>query len=82
MELETDEKGLVTFLPLVSWGVTLVQGKTVGLLIDYYANADDIAAQKVTRRQLALDRAGALALGRSLISRAEQLPPVGGDGEG
>ena len=74
MELETDENDRVTFLPLVSWGVTLVQEQSVGLLIDYYASAEDVAARKTTRVQLNLDRAGALALGRSLVSRAEMLP--------
>jgi hypothetical protein len=73
MELETDEKGLVTFLPLINWGVTLVQETTVGLLIDYYANAEDVAAGKLTRLQLNLDAQAAQTLGESIMTRSEML---------
>jgi hypothetical protein len=78
MELETDDKGLVSFLPVLTWGVWVVQGRTVGLAADYYANAEDAAAQKLTRIQLHLDPAPAASLGRALISHAErvQAPPA------
>jgi len=33
----------------------VVQGRTVGLAADYYANAEDAAAGKLTRIQLHLD---------------------------
>lgn len=77
MELQTDEKGLVSFLPVMTWGVWTVQGRTVGLAVDYYANAEDAAAQRVTRIQLHLDPAAAAQAGRSLISHADSLqaPP-------
>ena len=63
MELETDENGIVTFLPLITWGVSIVQGRTVGLAVDYYASAEDAAAQRLTRLQLHLDPAPASELG-------------------
>ena len=78
MELETDEAGLVSFLPVMTWGVWVVQGRTVGLAADYYATAEDAAAQKLTRIQLHLDPEPAAALGRALISHAEQVPPQPG----
>ena len=40
MELETDEKGIVTFLPIMNWAVTIVMDKTtlsiVSLTISTY----------------------------------------------
>jgi hypothetical protein len=78
MELETDEKGLVTFLPLVNWSVTLVQEQTVGVAIDYYASAEDLAARKTTRLQLNLDPGAAQAFGRALTTRSEMLIAAGG----
>jgi hypothetical protein len=74
MELETDERGIVTFLPLINWGVSLVQGATVGLALDYYASAEDAAARRLTRLQVHLDPGGAQAMARSLQTRADLLP--------
>jgi hypothetical protein len=78
MELETDAAGNVTFLPVLTWGVWVVQGRTVGLAADYYASAADAAAGKLTRIQLHLDPEPAATLGRALISHAEkvQAPPT------
>ena len=73
MELETDAAGNVTFLPVLTWGVWVVQGRTVGLAADYYASAADAAAGKLTRIQLHLDPAPAANLGRALISHAEKV---------
>jgi hypothetical protein len=77
MELETDANGNVTFLPVLTWGVWVVQGRTVGLAADYYASPEDAAAQKVTRIQLHLDPEPAAMVGRALISNADkvQAPP-------
>ena len=77
MELHTDEKGIVSFLPVVTWGVWVVQDRTVGLAVDYYASAEDAAAQKTSRIQLHLDPAAAASVGRALISHADRvhLPP-------
>jgi hypothetical protein len=73
MELETDENGNVSFLPVLTWGVWMVQGRTVGVAADYYASAEDAAARKVTRIQLHLDPGPAAELGRALITHAEKL---------
>ena len=78
MELHTDEKGIVSFMPVTTWGVWVVQDQTVGLAVDYYACFDDAAAQKTTRIQLHLDPAAAAAVGRALISNAERVQsPIG-----
>ena len=77
MELETDEKGIVSFLPVATWGVWVVQGRTIGLAADFYASAEDLAAQKVTRVQLHLDPAPAAELGRALIAHVEQVQSTG-----
>jgi hypothetical protein len=79
MELETDENGNVTFLPVITWGVWVVQGRTVGLGADYYASPADAAAHKLTRIQLHLDPAPAAALGRTLISHADKVRQGGGE---
>ena len=55
MELETDDRGIVTFLPLTAWMVSIVQDKFVGLAVDYYATAEDAAAGKTSRIQLHID---------------------------
>ena len=73
MELETDEKGLVTFLPVITWGVFVVQGKTIGIAADYYASAEDAAAEKLTRIQMHLDPNPAASLGRALINHAARV---------
>ena len=73
MDLEVDAHGNVTFLPAITWGVWVVQGRTVGLAADYYASPADAAAQKLSRIQLHLDPEPAAALGRSLISHAEKV---------
>jgi hypothetical protein len=73
MELETDDKGNVSFLPVLTWGVWVVQGRTVGLAADYYANAEDAAALKVTRIQLHLDPEPAATFGRALVSHAQKV---------
>jgi hypothetical protein len=69
MELETDEEGFVTFLPVISWSVTIAQGKTVGLAIDYVASAADAAASRLSRIQLHLDPASAQLMGRAMDER-------------
>ncbi len=79
MELETDAAGLVSFLPVMAWGVWMVQGRTVGLAADYYANAEDAAAQKLMRIQLHLDPGPAADLGRALISHAESVQASSGE---
>ena len=73
MELETDASGLVTFLPLKQWMVTVVQDKTVGLAIDYYASAQDAAAGRVSRIQLHLDPEPAQRLGRSIAQHGSRV---------
>jgi hypothetical protein len=78
MELETDAAGNVTFLPVLTWGVWVVQGRTVGVAADYYANAADAAAGKLTRIQLHLDPEPAATLGRALISHAEKVQTTPG----
>lgn len=78
MELQTDEKGIVSFLPVVTWGAWVVQDRTVGLAVDYYASAEDAAAQTVTRIQLHLDPAAAAQVGRALIAHAERVQASGG----
>ena len=77
MELQTDEKGIVSFLPVATWGAWVVQDRTVGLAVDYYASAEDAAAQNVTRIQLHLDPAAAAQMGRALISNAERVQSSG-----
>jgi hypothetical protein len=73
MELETDEKGIVTFLPVIGWLVTIAQGKTVGLAIDYVASAEDAAASRLSRIQLHLDPASAQQMGRAMEERGDMV---------
>ena len=80
MDLEVDENGNVTFLPAITWGVWVVQGRTVGLAADYYANPADAAANKLSRIQLHLEPEPAAALGRALISHAGKVGD-GGNGQ-
>jgi hypothetical protein len=81
MELEVDENGNVTFLPVITWGVWVVQGRTVGMAADYYASPADAAAHRLTRIQLHLDPAPAAALGRTLIAQADKVRHGGGEGD-
>ena len=78
MELEADARGIVTFMPIAAWFVSLVQGKTVGLAIDYYASAEDAAASRLSRIQLHLDPGPAQQLGRALEKRGEMVLGSGG----
>ena len=78
MELETDENGIVTFLPIINWSVTIVQDKTVGLAVDYYASAEDVAASRLSRIQLHLDPGPAQQLGRAIEKRGEMVLGSGG----
>jgi len=71
VELETDDKGIVTFLPMIEWAVTIVQDKDVGLAVDYFANAEDLAAQRLSRIQLYVNPAVARQIGRALQTRAD-----------
>jgi hypothetical protein len=80
MELETDAKGIITFLPLKQWMVTVVQDQTVGLAIDYYADAADAAAGRVSRIQLHLDPGPAQQLGRAIAQRGDALIKSGAPG--
>ena len=73
MELETDDKGIVTFLPLAGWGVSIVQDKTVGLAVDYYATAEDAAAKRPSRIQLHMDDEVARQIGRAMELRGNML---------
>ena len=73
MDLQTDATGAVTFAPVLEWGVFIVQDATIGLALDYFANAADAAARKTTRIQLHLDPAPAAELARALASRAGAL---------
>jgi len=73
MDLETDANGLVTWLPLATWGVHIVEGRTVGLSLDYYASAADAAAQRPTRVQVHLDAASAQTLGQAMDKRGEMI---------
>ena len=77
MELETDANGLITFMPLRQWMVTVVQDKTVGLAFDYYASAADAAAGRISRIQLHLDPAPARDLGRAIAQRGDALTGSG-----
>jgi hypothetical protein len=77
MELETDANGIITFLPLKQWMVTVVQDKTVGLAIDYYANAADAAAGRVSRIQLHLDPGPAREMGLAVAQRGSALVGLG-----
>ena len=78
MELEADENGIVTFKPLTAWMVSIVQDKTVGLAIDYYASAADAAAGRITRIQLHLDPGPAQHLGRAIAQRGDVILGAGG----
>jgi hypothetical protein len=78
MELETDTNGIVTFLPILNWSVTVVQGKTVGLAVDYYASAADAAAMRSSRVQLHLDPGPAQQLGRAMARQGERVLASGG----
>jgi hypothetical protein len=73
LELETDANGVITFLPLKQWLVTIVQDKTVGLAFDYYASAADQAAGRVSRVQLHLDPEPAQRLGRSIAQHGDRV---------
>jgi len=73
MELETDERGIVTFLPLAAWSVSIVQDQTVGLVVDYFANAADAAAGRKTRLQLHTDPEIARQIGRAMELRGNML---------
>ena len=73
MELETDENGIVTFLPVINWAVTIVQDKTVGLAVDYYASAADASAQRLSRIQLHFDPGPAQQMGRAIEKRGDMV---------
>jgi hypothetical protein len=73
IELEADANGVITFLPILEWSVTVVQGKTIGLAVDYYASAADAAAMKPSRVQLHLDPGPAQQLGRALAQQGERV---------
>jgi hypothetical protein len=77
LELESDANGVITFLPMKQWMVTVVQDKTVGLAVDYYASAADAAAGRVSRIQLHLDPAPARELGRAIAQRGDALTGPG-----
>ncbi|HEY1425336.1 MAG TPA: hypothetical protein VGF50_01575 [Caulobacteraceae bacterium] len=72
MEPEIDNNGAVTFLPMIEWGVWVVEGRTVGVGADYYASPADAAAHERPRVQLQLGPASAAALGRTLIAQADK----------
>jgi hypothetical protein len=78
VELKTDLAGIVTFLPVATWGVFTVQDKLVGLAFDYYATAADAAALRPSRVQLHLDSGAAAALADSLARHAEAVKGKGG----
>lgn len=78
MELETDDSGVVTFLPVINWAVTIVQDKTVGLAVDYYASAADAAAGRLSRIQLHLDPSPAQQMGRAIEKRGDAVLGSGG----
>ena len=78
MELKTDEKGIVTFLPILNWSVTVVQGKTVGLALDYFASAADAAAGRTSRVQLHLDPGPAQQMGRAMVNQGGLVLGSGG----
>jgi hypothetical protein len=78
VELETDANGIVTFLPVATWGVFTVQDKLVGLAFDYYATAADAAALRPTHVQLHLESGAAAALADSLARHAEAVKGQGG----
>jgi hypothetical protein len=73
LELETDANGIVTFLPIINWAVTIVMDKTVGLAVDYYASAEDAAASRLSRIQLHLDPEPAQQLGRAMAQRGDMV---------
>jgi hypothetical protein len=73
MELETDANGVITFMPLLRWGVSIVDGKLVGLAIDYYASAEAAAAQRPSRVQLHLDATAAKDMAKVLNSRGDMI---------
>ena len=73
MELETDEKGIVTFLPLRAWSVSIVQDQTVGLAVDYFASAEDAAAARTTRIQIHIDPEVARQIGRAMELRGNMV---------
>jgi len=73
LELETDADGIVTFLPIINWAVTIVMGKTVGLAVDYYASAEDAAASRLSRIQLHIDPQPAQQLGGALAKRGDMV---------
>jgi hypothetical protein len=73
MELQSDERGIVTFLPLAAWSVSIVQDQTVGLAVDYFASAADLAAGKTTRIQLHSDPEVARQIGRAMELRGNML---------
>ena len=78
MELETDANGIITFLPILNWSVSVVQEKTVGLAVDYYANAADAAAGRTSRIQLHLDPGPARELGQAMAKRGDMVLGPGG----
>ncbi len=73
MEFETDANGIVTFFPVAEWGVSIVQGQSVGLAFDYLAGAADVSAQRRTRIQLHLSPEAAVQLGRLMQARGEDI---------
>jgi hypothetical protein len=80
MQPESDSQGIISFAPVLNWGVFIVQDETVGLAFDYYANAADAAVEKMTRLQLHLDPGAAAQLARAIANNASailQRPPPG-----
>jgi hypothetical protein len=69
MDLETDAKGIVTFMPVIEWGVSIVEGRTVGVAVDYYVSAEDAATRRTSRIQLHIDPTAAQNLGRAITAR-------------
>lgn len=77
MDIERGPDGAAELKPLREWGVTLIGGVLIGLLLDYAANDSDHEADRLTRLQLHLPADVAEQMGRALLTQAAQARTAG-----
>jgi hypothetical protein len=73
MDPKTDADGNSTFCPVVQWGVNIAPNQTIGLMFDYTATMEDLAARRLTRVQLYLQAEYAAVLARAIAEHAAEL---------
>jgi hypothetical protein len=73
MDLKTDADGNALFCPVVQWGVNIAPNQTIGLMFDYTATMEDLAARRLTRVQLYMQAEYAAMMAQALAEHAAEL---------